>query len=270
MKINQIFLGVLVCVFLVACNSQPTINKENVSNYMKDEKAKEEWSKKTSDAQNEALKELAKFDQLVTTRKKVAMQETSKDTLPDPVMPDNMVAGVEIRLGKTRSSYDGSFKIESIAQNKISGLLNDNSLSNIFYKLPTKKSLPQTKDNAEYALDYYEDVVDGTMTKRILVKDDRSPFLLLLEDGSNKPYNKYFESIDLRIIQGVDTTKNSSSVRIEFQNQPFNLSLGERKIAKSFSGEVEFFLKGATYRRGDSGFEEGLPYFIKLYVYRTR
>lgn len=267
MKNSLIVSGLILIFLMTACKTKPDVNEENVSNYMEGEKAKENWSQNTSAEQKEILNDFARSEKLVTTRKKVTLEVEKRDSILDPIFQEDMVAGVEIRMDKVIDTYSGEFKIESLSEQRIKGLLNDGSSVTIFYKLPNKSSLPQIGGTTDYLLDYSENLISGSMNKTILVKDKRSPFLLLLEEGNNEPYNRYFKSIDLSVKQLVDDPEKSA-ITIDFQNQSFVLSLGERKRVKSLSGEVEFFLKASSSQKNDNLLGEGMPYFIKLYVYR--
>ncbi len=269
MKLKYISLLIFSIFLLISCNKKQTVNKENVSSFLKNEEAQEKWKQNATANDVKVLKDLANTDQLVSTRKKVVMKENTQDSIPDPVMPEAMVAGVEMRFGRAVNSYKGTITINAISENKITGSLDKDNTAEIFYKLPGKKSLPQAKTNANYLLDYSEDVISGSLNKRILVYDTRSPFLLLLEEGSQQAYSKYFEEIDLSVKQSIGKEDDSCYLNIVFQNQSFNLALGERIIKKSLSGEVEFFLKACYFQKGGNLLTEGMPYFVKLYVYRV-
>lgn len=256
----KLFLLMLAAVLVLsACNQSKTINKKTMDNYLDQEQI--------DDQQIETIKQLATETDLVTQRERKTMEATPADNGKEPIFPDKMIAGFETRSEVNLQNYTGPLKITDLTEAKISGELGQDGTVDIYYRIPDKKALPDSKVEGEFQAYFQEYVVDRSMQRRILLFQPRDPFLLVLEEGTNGLYSKTFKDINLEIQQQIPETGGDPYLDISFYRQKFSMKPGERLVQKSPNGTVEFYLQTCIYRKLYDLQEKERKSYVRLYMY---
>lgn len=268
MKNNYIKAAFLM-IAITACQSPKSsdINSERINESLSSDAAKSHWKEVQDESSIKALESLkSETTVLVSDRRPEVIKEPeTAPTLKDPVMPQELVASVQVRSGGNLENYRGNFRIRSVDENVIRGVVENDAEFNIFYKIPNARLDASIKAEQNMELYYDSGVRSGSFNQTLFLKDGRRPVLLSIEEGSMTPFEKSYKDVELAVRQIIEDGKNTGAVEIRFGRDRFRLEQGERRLAKGQDGTVEFYLY-SSYAKPENTMEEGMNYFIRLFA----
>lgn len=262
--IKSIYIIILSAILLPACSEKQDTktDKETIATMIKDEEGRENFSKAVSDSQIETLNALAaSTEPPVSVRERTEVKEEQSTQVP--VLPEKMIAGVEVRSALPDTYYNGAYIVEEVAAQSIRGKAGEADFT-IYYKLPDVAAFNLDKGK-QLSLDYNEATKDGSAHRRVVLSDKGDLVMLALEEGSLKPYETIIKDLRLSVSQGDE--KQSGTVRITFNNERFSLKQGEKVLKQSGRHTYQFYLRSSYATNPDNVTTEGNPYFVKLYAY---
>ena len=267
MKNLQIYFFI-ISLLAISCQPSSQLNEQKVEETLTSEAAKSHW-KETGNAETiGALSELqTNTKDLVTERQKHRI--TAEDTVAiqhPPVFNKKELPEVEFRAAPGVSTYKGQFHIDKMENGMIQGKIDGGGDCSIYYQFP-EHDLPKfAKVDSDVSLFYEEEFVSGSLNKALMLSTDRHPLVLSVEEGSDQPFVKRFPDLNLVLRQIVGNEKEGNGVQIQYGNQRFSLTEGQKVRRRGPGGEIEFFLI-TSFVKPASILEEGQNYYVRLYAY---
>jgi hypothetical protein len=205
----------------------------------------------------------------VTSRQKVLVQ-TAPSKPVRPVIPERAVIAVEPFSERPIARYEGKFEVIAQGPGLLRGKLTDQqSMLEIFYKIPEGGKLVGTEKSAPLRLHYRDEVIGNALQRRVVLLDTetkRAP-LISIAEGSLKPYRTVIEELGLMIEQTID--REIPAVRVVYGRDSVTLHEGEMKKVGSGAHQLTVYLIN-SYVRDEryADVDEGQPYYVNIVLYQ--
>jgi hypothetical protein len=187
-------------------------------------------------------------------------------------IPQGTVADVRLG-GDTVRAYTGAFVLTDVQAGRLAGRITGRAAPlEIHYKLPGNAVLADARQTGTLTLVLQDDIEGVSLRRKVALLAGRSPLLFWLSDGGDRPYNRVFEELPLRVRQQPPGADSLSAVAITFGRETFTLRRGGRRQARGVDGRVvEFYLLSSYWTRAaDVATAEGDAYHVMLLAWRPQ
>lgn len=246
-------------MLIAACTAPDNRStEENLTSYLS-----QDSTLKMTDDEMTALSGIHSESKQITSTRQRALTSDSVTKHQEPTLPAGKIAGVIINAENKTPEYTGSYMISFSANNRIIGTLGDSSKLSITYRLPEKQTA-DIRANKTYALLYKEGVVDGSLSRLVMLTEQTKIHFGVIEQGSNELYTATFKDQNLTIRQLASKDKKTYPVEIQYNNEKFTMNPGEQQAR----GDTKFYLQTSTGVEGNPVGLEGQAFFVRMYVYK--
>jgi hypothetical protein len=187
-----------------------------------------------------------------------------------PLLPKETVIAIQPFSEKPISTYQGPFTVVSHEAGVLKGKLEDEeTLLEIFYKLPAIRELAHVQRSDKFHLIYRDDVVANAVQRRIILIDagDKRTPLLSIAEGSSRPYRTVIEELGLTIEQ--TTNPEKPGVMVHFGTQTVTLHEGETKAIGEGKGQFRIYLVNSYVQdKRYAHADEGQPFYVNIVMYQ--
>ena len=183
---------------------------------------------------------------------------------------------IDIQLFSTDSKinrYRGDFQLTAIRDGVLVGKTAASKADvELIYKLPNSNLSQKSLDSTTLYLDYFDDIKDSALQRRIILynKTDKTPQIISISEGSNKPYQKNIRELGLSIKQNVNSKiEDSPTVTVSYRGKNIILAEGEQKSLKTTKETLHIHLLSSyAYSKKYGLLQEGQAYYVNLIIYK--
>lgn len=268
----RLALGVLLMT-LGACAQTPTRSQagsmDDVVASVHDPAMKQVWM----DAQ--AKRTLPPADRIPiaedpVSRRRIAQVKTTPTRPARPVIPKESVIAVQPFSEQPITDYDGRFEVVSHEAGVLKGKIpTQESLLEVFYKLPGTTLARQVEKPATLHLRYRDEVLGNALQRRIILFDPdtkRAP-LIAIAEGSPKPYRTVIEELGLVIEQ--TTQGEHPAVTVRYGEEAATVREGEtRTIGEGTQQLTVYLLNSYVQDKRYAEVDPGQPYYVNIILYQ--
>jgi hypothetical protein len=257
---------------LAACAPAPTshsVSVDQVVKHIDDPAMRQIWLEAESQHRLPPIDKIPVPDTPISHRQPTQVQVVESKPAR-PLIPKETVIAVQPFSVRQITNYQGPFTVVSHEAGVLKGKLQDeDTLLEIFYKLPAIGELARVQPSDKFHLIYRDDLVANAVQRRMILMDtgDKRTPLLYIAEGSSRPYRTVIEELRLTIEQTTDPER--SGVIVHYGTQMVTLHEGETKSIGEGKEQLRIYLVNSYVQdKRYAHADEGQPYYVNIVMYQ--
>jgi len=253
--------------------AQTVKSLDQITSAIQNPEMKQRWESAHKEGKLPPINTLPVPAQPVTKRKfsKFAAQDIK---IRRPVIAKT--APIDVQLFSKDSNirqYKGDFQLTEIRDGMLVGKTSASKADvELIYKLPDSRLTKKSLNSSNLYLDYYDDLKYSALQRRIILynKADKTPQIISISEGSNKPYQKNLRELGLSIKQNIKSKiEGSPTVTVSYKGSDITLAEGNQKSLKAAAETLHIHLLSSyAYNKKYGLLQEGQAYYVNMIIYK--